>query len=475
MSITTTTDPVAQDGVLLPAAAVPIWADSPAMDRVREAAKNRLPFVDVAVSGGARAFVVAGLAEEENRASAQAGRPSRPILLVTATTREAEDLAEALGCLFPRDRVATSRAGRPCRTSGSARAATPSVDGSPCCGGSATPTPTTRRTGRCRVVVAPGARRPPAGGPRARRPGAGRPEGRGRGAPGATSSRPWPPRPTPAPTSSSAAASSPCAAASSTSSRRPRSTRCGSSSGATRSRRSAGSRSPTSAASRSPSTACGRRRAARCCSPTPCARAPRQLADAAARRRRPAGQARRGHRRRGHGVARAGPRRRHGERPRPAARRRRWSCSCDPERVRTRAHDLVATSQEFLEAGWANAAAGNAVPVDLQGVLGTASFWTLADLRGTRRSRRACRGGTLGPFVADEELAERRLGRSSTPVARRRRRATAADPEAAVARPAALGRRRLARRRRHRGPGLARRVAEVLGEHESSRPGSTPT
>ena len=94
-------------GVALPAAAVPIWADSPAMDRVREAARNRLPFVDVAVSGGARAFVVAGLAEEENRASARADRPSRPILLVTATTREADDLAEALGCLFPRDRIAT--------------------------------------------------------------------------------------------------------------------------------------------------------------------------------------------------------------------------------------------------------------------------------------------------------------------------------------------------------------------------------
>ena len=43
------------------------------------------------------------------------------------------------------------------------------------------------------------------------------------------------------------------------------------------------------------------------------------------------------------------------------------SSCCDPERVRTRAHDLVATSAEFLEASWANAAAGNAVPVDLQG------------------------------------------------------------------------------------------------------------
>src|SRR6476620_6601029 len=107
MSITTTTDPATQGGVVLPAAAVPIWADSPAMDRVREAAKNRLPFVDVAVSGGARAFVVAGLAEEEDRTSAQADRPSRPILLVTATTREADDLAEALGCLFPREGIAT--------------------------------------------------------------------------------------------------------------------------------------------------------------------------------------------------------------------------------------------------------------------------------------------------------------------------------------------------------------------------------
>jgi transcription-repair coupling factor (superfamily II helicase) len=77
---------------------------------------------------------------------------------------------------------------------------------------------------------------------------------------------------------------------------------------------------------------------------------------------------------------------------------------CDPERVRTRAHDLVATSQEFLEAGWANAAAGNAVPIDLQGVLGTASFWTLADLRAHARDS-GMPWWDLGPFVADEELA----------------------------------------------------------------------
>ena len=53
----------------------------------------------------------------------------------------------------------------------------------------------------------------------------------------------------------------------------------------------------------------------------------------------------------------------------------------DPERVRKRAHDLVATSAEFLDASWSNAASGNAVPIDLQGILGTASYWSLADVR----------------------------------------------------------------------------------------------
>ncbi len=46
---------------------------------------------------------------------------------------------------------------------------------------------------------------------------------------------------------------------------RPRSTRCGWSSGATTSRRSGTSRWPTSAVWRSPSTGCGRRRAGSCC------------------------------------------------------------------------------------------------------------------------------------------------------------------------------------------------------------------
>jgi transcription-repair coupling factor (superfamily II helicase) len=49
----------------------------------------------------------------------------------------------------------------------------------------------------------------------------------------------------------------------------------------------------------------------------------------------------------------------------------------DPERVRTRAHDLVATSEEFLQASWAAAAAGGGVPIDL----GAASYRSLGDVR----------------------------------------------------------------------------------------------
>src|SRR3954452_3003648 len=58
----------------------------------------------------------------------------------------------------------------------------------------------------------------------------------------------------------------------------------------------------------------------------------------------------------------------------------------DPEKVRTRSHDLVATSDEFLAASWANASAGNELPVDLttlddQVDLSTSSYWPLARVR----------------------------------------------------------------------------------------------
>jgi transcription-repair coupling factor (superfamily II helicase) len=74
---------------------------------------------------------------------------------------------------------------------------------------------------------------------------------------------------------------------------------------------------------------------------------------------------------------------------------------CDPERVRTRAADLVATSQEFLEASWAAAAVGGKSPLDL----GAASLWSLADLRDHVRFLNLP-WWSITPFVADAELAE---------------------------------------------------------------------
>ncbi|HEY5136697.1 MAG TPA: transcription-repair coupling factor [Candidatus Nanopelagicales bacterium] len=69
---------------------------------------------------------------------------------------------------------------------------------------------------------------------------------------------------------------------------------------------------------------------------------------------------------------------------------------CDPERVRSRAHDLVATSEEFLEASWHNAAAGNVTPIDLR----AAAYRSVAEVRGT-----ALAGGIpwwgVSPFGGD--------------------------------------------------------------------------
>jgi transcription-repair coupling factor (superfamily II helicase) len=75
---------------------------------------------------------------------------------------------------------------------------------------------------------------------------------------------------------------------------------------------------------------------------------------------------------------------------------------CDPERVRTRAHDLVATSEEFLEASWHNAAAGNVTPIDLR----AAAYRSVAEVRGAALARAIPWWG-VSPFggdVSDEEV-----------------------------------------------------------------------
>ncbi|TQR83257.1 transcription-repair coupling factor [Mycobacterium hodleri] len=53
---------------------------------------------------------------------------------------------------------------------------------------------------------------------------------------------------------------------------------------------------------------------------------------------------------------------------------------CDPEKVRTRAADLIKTGQEFLEASWSVAAMGADAPIDLE-ALGGSGFRELADVR----------------------------------------------------------------------------------------------
>ncbi|MFD8381308.1 transcription-repair coupling factor [Streptomyces sp. NPDC059679] len=72
---------------------------------------------------------------------------------------------------------------------------------------------------------------------------------------------------------------------------------------------------------------------------------------------------------------------------------------CDPERVRTRAADLVATSQEFLQASWAATAGGGEAPIDV----GAASLWGIADVRDRAREL-GMMWWSVSPFAADEDI-----------------------------------------------------------------------
>ncbi|RNL61247.1 transcription-repair coupling factor [Nocardioides marmoriginsengisoli] len=126
----------------------------------------------------------------------------------------------------------------------------------------------------------------------------------------------------------------------------------------------------------------------------------------------------------------------------------------DPERIRTRAHDLVATSEEFLGASWAAAASGGTAPIDL----GAASLRTLADVRAEVLSSGKAWWG-LSPFGIDGDDETRTV--SATPVEPYR-----GDIETAV--------KDVAEHLRHgrrvvvvqQGKGLAERIVEVLGEHD---------
>ncbi|BBX20506.1 transcription-repair coupling factor [Mycolicibacterium duvalii] len=58
---------------------------------------------------------------------------------------------------------------------------------------------------------------------------------------------------------------------------------------------------------------------------------------------------------------------------------------CDPEKVRSRAGDLIKTGQEFLEASWSVAAVGGDAPIDLE-ALGASGFVGFADARDAARA-----------------------------------------------------------------------------------------
>ena len=141
----------------------------------------------------------------------------------------------------------------------------------------------------------------------------------------------------------------------------------------------------------------------------------------------------------------------------------------DPERVRTRAHDLVATSAEFLDASWANAAAGNAVPVDLQSVLGTASYWSIAELRDHALSE-GLAWWSFSSFATDAELAQFQedealrgeqvtVGTAEVPLYRGNTEQAVGDIREWVS----GGNRVLIVTE---GPGLGHRIGEVLRDHD---------
>ena len=78
---------------------------------------------------------------------------------------------------------------------------------------------------------------------------------------------------------------------------------------------------------------------------------------------------------------------------------------CDPERIRSRAEDLVRTSQEFLEASWHSATAGAATPLDVEGLdLSAAAYRSVADVESAARARGPV--WTTDPFAQEgDDLA----------------------------------------------------------------------
>jgi transcription-repair coupling factor (superfamily II helicase) len=83
---------------------------------------------------------------------------------------------------------------------------------------------------------------------------------------------------------------------------------------------------------------------------------------------------------------------------------------CDPERVRTRAAELVRTSAEFLSASWAAAAGGGTAPIDL----GAAALRSVEEARADAAAL-GMPWWTVSPFGVDAELDPSALVVGATP------------------------------------------------------------
>ncbi|WP_369136685.1 transcription-repair coupling factor [Modestobacter versicolor] len=86
---------------------------------------------------------------------------------------------------------------------------------------------------------------------------------------------------------------------------------------------------------------------------------------------------------------------------------------CDPERVRSRAADLVRTAEEFLAASWQTAAEAGQAPIDL----GASSFQDLADVEDAAR-RRGLPWWTTGVFTLSPDDDEAHVTLDATGVER---------------------------------------------------------
>jgi transcription-repair coupling factor (superfamily II helicase) len=126
----------------------------------------------------------------------------------------------------------------------------------------------------------------------------------------------------------------------------------------------------------------------------------------------------------------------------------------DPERARTRAHDLVATSEEFLGASWAAAAGGGTAPIDL----GAASYREIGDVR-LHALGRGQAWWTVSPFGLDVDDDTRVLVAAPADAYR-------GEMERAIGDIAGWVRDGYRVVVVHAGKGPAERMREVLAEHD---------